>query len=299
MPETDNSSENNKKPEDKSETHPQVEKESKSIKRRILDFFSFLHKKPNNASIAEKETVPESKIEIPSIEKTPSQTPEVASSTHPPAIFDYEKQPIVQPVSPVEVTPPVTPIIHPPEKQVSEISAVTISSKEQPIKASEIDPKFKYELLKISGSENILKCFQCGTCTSDCPVARYTDNYRPRTLIHMATLGLKERVLKSETLWLCSACYTCTDRCPQGVEVASVIRVFRNLAVENGCIPQVFKDQIASIFESGYAFKIPELRIKKRESLGLPPLPLGDTENLRKILKGIKLLDNNQPTGAK
>ena len=32
--------------------------------------------------------------------------------------------------------------------------------KEQPIKASEIDPKFKYELQKIHGSEKILKCFQ-------------------------------------------------------------------------------------------------------------------------------------------
>ena len=150
------------------------------------------------------------------------------------------------------------------------------SSGKEPIKASELDPKFKYELLKMHGSEKILKCFQCGTCTSDCPVARYSDSYRPRTLIHMAQLGLKDRVLKSDTLWLCAACFTCTDRCPQDVEVASVIRVFRNLAAENGCIPQVFKDQAASLLESGYAYKIPELRVKKRESQGLPPLPKGN-----------------------
>jgi hypothetical protein len=72
------------------------------------------------------------------------------------------------------------------------------------------------------------------------------------------------------------------------------------MAVENGCMPQVFKDQIASILESGYAFKIPELRIKKRESSCLPPLPKGDAESVRKVLKGIKVIDNSQkPAGEK
>jgi heterodisulfide reductase subunit C len=169
-----------------------------------------------------------------------------------------------------------------------------VSKGEEPIKASELDPKFKYELQKMHGSEKILKCFQCGTCTSDCPVARFSDSYRPRTLIHMAQLGLKDRVLKSDTLWLCAACFTCTDRCPQGVEVANVIRVFRNLAAENGCFPVVFKDQAQSLLESGYAYKIPELRIKKRESQGLPPLPKGNAEKVCKTLKGVKFIERIQ-----
>ena len=174
-----------------------------------------------------------------------------------------------------------------------------LPSGREPIKASELDPKFKYELAKMHGSERILKCFQCGTCTSDCPVARFSDSYRPRTLIHMAQLGLKERVLKSDTLWLCAACFTCTDHCPQDVEVASVIRVFRNLAVESGCFPQVFKDQAQSLLESGYAYKIPELRVKKRESQGLPPLAKGNAENVRKVLKGIKFVETVQkPAGG-
>ena len=167
----------------------------------------------------------------------------------------------------------------------------------EPIKASEIDPKFKYELAKMHGGEKILRCFQCGTCTSDCPVARYSDTYRPRTLIRMAQLGLKERVLNSDTLWLCAACFTCTDRCPQDVEVASVIRVLRNLAAERGCVPQVFKDQTSSILESGYAYKIPELRMKKRETQGLPPLPKGNPENVRKALKGVKFLEATEKKG--
>jgi heterodisulfide reductase subunit C len=160
----------------------------------------------------------------------------------------------------------------------------------KPIKASEIDPKFKYEISKMRGGEKLLRCFQCGTCTSDCPVARFSETYRPRQIIRMAQLGLKERLLKSDTLWLCASCFTCTDRCPQDVEVASVIRVLRNLAAEKGIMPQVFKEQACSILESGYAYKIPELRITKRESLGLPPLPKANPESICKSLKGVKFL---------
>jgi len=106
----------------------------------------------------------------------------------------------------------------------------------------------------------------------------------------MAQLGLKERVLNSDALCLCASCFTCTDRCPQDVEVASVIRVLRNLAAEKGHVPQVFKDEYLSILESGYAYKIPELRIKKRETVGLPPLPKGNRESLGKVLRSVGFL---------
>lgn len=161
-------------------------------------------------------------------------------------------------------------------------------TEEKRIKASEIDPKFKYEIAKMPGGEKLMRCFQCGTCTSDCPIAKFSDTYRPRQIIRMTQLGLRERVLNSETLWLCASCFTCTDRCPQDVEVASVIRVLRNLAAERGFIPQVFKEQASSILESGYAYKIPDLRIKKRETLGLPPLPRGNPESIRKTLQNVR-----------
>ena len=113
----------------------------------------------------------------------------------------------------------------------------------------------------------------------------------------MAQLGLRDRVLNSDTLWLCAACFTCTDRCPQDVEVASVIRVLRNLAVEKGCVPQVFKEQCSSVLESGYAYKIPELRIKKRETVGLPPLPKGNPESIRKTLHKVGFLKHIESKG--
>ena len=168
---------------------------------------------------------------------------------------------------------------------------------QEAIHASEVDSNFKYEVTKIHGGEKLLRCFQCGTCTSDCPIARFSDTYRPRQIIRMVQFGLKDNILKSDTLWLCAACFTCTDRCPQDVEVASVIRVLRNMAAEKGCIPQVFEEEAKSILESGYAYRIPDLRIKKRETLGLPPLPKGNTESIRRTLKGVSLLEQFEKGG--
>jgi hypothetical protein len=69
------------------------------------------------------------------------------------------------------------------------------------------------------------------------------------------------------------------------------------LAAEKGCGPAVFKEQASSVLESGYAYKIPELRVKKRETQGLPPLPKGNPENIRKSLKGVKFIEAVEKTG--
>ncbi|MEM1550787.1 MAG: 4Fe-4S dicluster domain-containing protein [Candidatus Bathyarchaeia archaeon] len=154
---------------------------------------------------------------------------------------------------------------------------------------SKIDPKFKYEVAKMPGGEKILQCFQCGTCTSDCPIARFSDKYRPRNIIRMAQLGLRERVLSSDFLWLCASCFTCADRCPQGVEVASVIRILKNMAAMEGRIPVVYKALLSNLVKTGYIYEIPGSRIRKREALGLPPLPKVNIEGLNNSLKGINI----------
>ncbi|MEM1673963.1 MAG: 4Fe-4S dicluster domain-containing protein [Candidatus Bathyarchaeia archaeon] len=155
--------------------------------------------------------------------------------------------------------------------------------------SSKIDPKFRYEVIRMPGGEKLLQCFQCGTCTSDCPVARFSDKYRPRKIIRMAQLGLREKVLSSDFLWLCASCFTCTDRCPQGVEVASVIRVLKNMAAAEGRIPEVFKVLLSNLIKTGYIYEVPESRIKKRESLGLPSLPKVNIEGLNKSLQGMSI----------
>ena len=151
------------------------------------------------------------------------------------------------------------------------------------LKTTDMDPKFKYKISKIPGAEKIMLCFQCGTCTADCPIARFSDSYRPRKLMRMTQLGMKDRVLSSDVIWLCAACFTCVDHCPQGVEIASVLRALRNLAVKEGFMPVVFRELASNILKTGYAYMIPELRLKKRVDKGLPPLPKANLEDVSKL----------------
>lgn len=158
-------------------------------------------------------------------------------------------------------------------------------SQETVLKITPESARFKYELKKIPGAEKLMLCFQCGTCTADCPVSRYNESYRPRKILRMAQLGIKDQVLKSDVIWLCAACFTCVDHCPQDVEIAGVLRALRNMSVKEGVMPPVFRELASAIMQTGYAYRIPELRIKKREEGALPPLPKGNTEDIAKLFK--------------
>jgi heterodisulfide reductase subunit C len=164
------------------------------------------------------------------------------------------------------------------------------------IKAEELNPKFKYEISKMHGAERLMLCFQCGTCTADCPIARFSEFYRPRRIARMVQLGLKDRLLSDNALWLCSSCFTCVDHCPQGVEIAGIVRVLRNLSVkEKGIMPLVYKELASNLLKGGYVYEIVESRHKKRAEFGLPPLPKPNLEEISKIFEvtgSSKILEN-------
>lgn len=157
------------------------------------------------------------------------------------------------------------------------------------LKTSDIDPKFKYKISKIPGAEKIMLCFQCGNCTADCPIARFSDTYNPRKLMRMTQLGIKDKILSSDVLWLCAACFTCVDHCPQGVEISSVFRALRNMAVKEGIMPAVFRELTSNIMKTGYAYRISELRLKKRVEKGVPPLPEVNLEDISKLFNLINI----------
>ena len=154
------------------------------------------------------------------------------------------------------------------------------------IKAEEMDPKFKYEISKMHGAEKIMLCYQCGTCTADCPVSRFSDFYRPRKIARMVQLGLKDRILSDKDLWLCTTCYTCIDHCPQDVDVANIVRVLRNLGVKyTNSMPLVYKELAGNLMKTGFVYVIPESRIKRREQRGLPSLPKTKPEEIAKVFE--------------
>ncbi len=67
------------------------------------------------------------------------------------------------------------------------------------------------------------------------------------------------------------------------MEFANVLRVLRNMAVKEGFIPTVFREIGSNIVKGASAYEIPELRLKKREELGLPPLPKFAGERVNKL----------------
>jgi hypothetical protein len=69
--------------------------------------------------------------------------------------------------------------------------------------------------------------------------------------------------------------------------------VLRNLAVKSGEAPVIYRELASTINETGYAYKIPEMRHKKREETGLPPWPkpkASDVAKLIELTNGSKLL---------
>ncbi len=170
------------------------------------------------------------------------------------------------------------------------------------VESNEMEPKFKYEISKIHGAEKIMQCFQCGTCTADCPIARFSGFYKPRRIARMIQLGLKDRLLSDDHLWLCSTCYTCIDHCPQNVEPASVIRVLRNMAVkEKNRIPFISKELATTLLKTGYIYSIPESRQKRRVEQGMPPLPKANLNDITEIfhMTGLTKIFENAKTFEK
>jgi len=165
---------------------------------------------------------------------------------------------------------------------VSELEASKEQKETPVVMVSDLDPNFKYEVAAQPGGENIKRCFACGTCSAGCPVRAIDDKYNPRKIIRMVLLGMRERVLKSDFIWLCATCYTCAERCPQDVKLVDIMTVLKNMAVKEGYIHPLYKEQMKLISENGAVYKIDN---KRRERYGLPPVqPNSDeTEEIFKV----------------
>jgi heterodisulfide reductase subunit C len=140
------------------------------------------------------------------------------------------------------------------------------------IDVSELDPNFKYEIAKESGGENILSCFQCGTCVAVCPVALRNPTYDPRRIIMMSLMGLRKEVLSSEALWLCSTCYSCYVRCPQDVKTTKVIAAIQNIAAREGYLHFSYDAGLEMIEKTGRTVELSEFENQRREKLSCPPI---------------------------
>ena len=162
--------------------------------------------------------------------------------------------------------------------------------------SASLDPNFKFEIAKEPGGENILYCFQCGTCVSVCPVAAKNSKYDPRKIIGMSLLGMREEVLSSEALWLCSTCYSCYIRCPQNVKITSVIAAIQNIASKEGHLHSSCDAGVDAMHKTGRTTELSEFENTKREKLKCPPIR-ENPDRVRKIIKETGILENESEEG--
>ena len=86
--------------------------------------------------------------------------------------------------------------------------------------------------VKNSKEDGVLKCVQCGMCTSTCPAARHS-KYNPRDIIERVLEG-DETIIEDDCIWDCFYCYTCHSVCPVGNSVCEVNQILKQIAIESG-----------------------------------------------------------------
>lgn len=118
--------------------------------------------------------------------------------------------------------------------------------------ARRADPGFKHTLYKFHHGDTLRFCYQCGTCTANCPIAQFVRAYRPNKMLEFAKLGIRDQAYGNAYL-LCSACTLCTKNCPQGVRVHEVMNALKDLAVEDEAVHDYmasgFGDMLAALGE--------------------------------------------------
>jgi heterodisulfide reductase subunit C len=109
------------------------------------------------------------------------------------------------------------------------------------------DTRFRDIVVERVGKE-IFSCYQCYKCSAGCPVA-FAMDLLPHQIIRAVLLLQKGKALSSRTIWICASCETCTTRCPNGIDIAKVMDVLRQIQVESGTKP---KEPKALVFHNAF-----------------------------------------------
>jgi len=157
---------------------------------------------------------------------------------------------------------------------------------------SEKDRMWAFRSLKQNPS--LYPCFQCGMCTSECPVSIVTKgNYNPRRNILATLLGYKDLLLKGDDLsiWGCTDCHTCVEVCPQGIELTDLFASLKNQSIALGNGPGYIIEQARTIFDNAKAIPSQPAIKRRRQELGLPAVSEPDISEVQTLLTNLGIKD--------
>jgi heterodisulfide reductase subunit C len=99
-------------------------------------------------------------------------------------------------------------------------------------------------------------CVTCGLCASSCPVSGI-DDFDPRKMIRLISLGLEEPLLESRWPWICTMCGKCEYNCPMEIRIADAVRRVRALRPRDG-VPGILHKGLEAALETGNNLRLPK-----------------------------------------
>ncbi len=161
-------------------------------------------------------------------------------------------------------------------------------TEEDLLDAKELNKDFRYEISGKIGAKSLLKCIQCGVCSSGCTVTEYVD-LQPHRVVASCLLGLRDKVLSSRAIWTCSLCHRCTERCPKGVDYSFILALLRNIACKEGNCPEEYRGTIQTIHDNGfvvpYTGGLATNIDRRRKRFGLPKIVPPDLKEIEIIME--------------
>lgn len=137
--------------------------------------------------------------------------------------------------------------------------------------------------IKAPSDLGLLRCVQCGLCTSMCPASRHSE-YDAREIIKRV-LDNDESILEDRIIWNCFYCYTCHSVCPVGNSVCEVNQILRQMAIEK----DTGKKQIESFMSFADSFIEEGLGIIPKEYQNQLRIDYGKHwENLQENLQEVR-----------
>ncbi|MHA1483709.1 MAG: 4Fe-4S dicluster domain-containing protein [Candidatus Thorarchaeota archaeon] len=150
------------------------------------------------------------------------------------------------------------------------------------------DLAFRNWVLEQPEGETLLRCYQCGRCTSACPVAAIDNSFNPRLFLQKILLA-DESLAEEQLVWTCLTCEQCEVRCPEHVKIPHLLILAKVRGLVGGNIPQAALDRARAILAGGRIIMVNESMLKTRNKMGLPDLGQPPVDQIASVLKEIGL----------